>query len=181
MILGLLIVIVISGLVVNYFQKNRGKIDIPGIVSDNKVETVTKTTPGVTETKTVVLTAGQYSVKRGDSLWKIASSQLGSGYRWQEIAKLNNLKNPSILKTGQVLNLPEKSQLVAEKNDGAKIMVTEAKDYTVVRNDSLWKIAVKTYGDGFRWTQIYNENKLLIKNPSVLRVGMKLRLPASSR
>ena len=108
MILGLLIVVVISGLVVNYFQKNRGKIDIPGIVTENKT-TGTKTTvdskvtPGVTTT-----VAGKYTVKRGDSLWKISVKIYGDGFRWVDIYKANKIaiKNPGILRTGMLLVIP---------------------------------------------------------------------------
>ena len=31
----------------------------------------------------------KYTVKKGDCLWNIAKTYLGSGTRWQEIAKLN--------------------------------------------------------------------------------------------
>ena len=49
----------------------------------------------------------EYTVKRGDSLWKIAKNQLGSGTRYTEIMDLNQLKNDTIY-PGQVLKLPEK-------------------------------------------------------------------------
>lgn len=48
----------------------------------------------------------EYTVKRGDSLWKIASTQLGSGSRYPEIVKLNGLKNDTIY-PGQVLKIPQ--------------------------------------------------------------------------
>lgn len=47
-----------------------------------------------------------YTVKESDSLWLIAKKQLNDGSRYSEIAKLNNLKNPNLLKPGQVLQLP---------------------------------------------------------------------------
>ena len=46
-----------------------------------------------------------YTVKRGDSLWSIAQRYLGSGARYNEIKKLNNLKS-NLLKEGQTLILP---------------------------------------------------------------------------
>lgn len=46
-----------------------------------------------------------YTVKAGDSLWKIAATQLNNGSRWTEIQKLNGLKSTTIYK-GQVLKLP---------------------------------------------------------------------------
>lgn len=47
-----------------------------------------------------------YTVKSGDSLWKIAKLQLGNGNRYQEIATLNGIKNPNLIYAGQVLKLP---------------------------------------------------------------------------
>lgn len=47
-----------------------------------------------------------YTVKKGDSLWAIAASQLGNGSRWPEIQKLNGLTSTTIY-TGQKLKIPD--------------------------------------------------------------------------
>ena len=47
-----------------------------------------------------------YTVKAGDSLWKIAAVKLGKGSRYPEIMKLNNMTNTSI-RVGQVLKIPK--------------------------------------------------------------------------
>lgn len=49
-----------------------------------------------------------YTVKGGDTLWRIASKELGAGARWQEIYALNphQLPNPAKLTPGQVLKMP---------------------------------------------------------------------------
>ncbi len=49
--------------------------------------------------------------------------------------------------------------------------------YTVVSNDSLWKIAKSLYGDGTKWKDIYNANTDVISNPNVIKVGMVLTIP----
>lgn len=46
-------------------------------------------------------------VQKGDSLWKIAREHLGSGLRYKEIMKLNNLKN-TVIYVGQELKVPVK-------------------------------------------------------------------------
>ncbi len=50
--------------------------------------------------------------------------------------------------------------------------------YTVVTGDSLWKIAVAQYGDGYKWVEIYKANKAVIgNNPGVIRAGQVLTMP----
>ena len=52
-----------------------------------------------------------YTVKTGDSLWKIAKSLLGDGSRWSDIYNYKNNKsiigaNPNLIRPGQVLSIP---------------------------------------------------------------------------
>lgn len=51
---------------------------------------------------------GWYVVKSGDSLWRIASEQLGDGSRYEEIAKLNTevITNEDRLSIGMRLRIP---------------------------------------------------------------------------
>lgn len=53
--------------------------------------------------------AKTYTVKSGDSLWKIAQSILGKGSRYMEIYNLNRdkIKDPNVIYEGQVLTMPE--------------------------------------------------------------------------
>lgn len=48
----------------------------------------------------------EYTVKRGDTLWKIARTYLGSGSRYSEIMELNGLDS-DIIHPGQVLKIPQ--------------------------------------------------------------------------
>lgn len=48
-----------------------------------------------------------YTVQSGDSLWAIASTMLGNGSRYPEIATLNNIKD-NFIYPGQVLLIPNK-------------------------------------------------------------------------
>lgn len=54
--------------------------------------------------------AGSYTVQPGDTLSTIARRELGQSARWQEIAELNNLKEPHRLKIGQQLEMPSDYQ-----------------------------------------------------------------------
>jgi len=51
------------------------------------------------------VTAKTWTVKRGDTLWAIASSLYGDGTRWREIARKNGVTDPRKLQIGTVLTL----------------------------------------------------------------------------
>lgn len=58
---------------------------------------------------TTVSTDGKlHTVKKGESLWKIAKAELNDGNRWKEIYDLNKdkLKTPEALRDGMKLRLP---------------------------------------------------------------------------
>ena len=64
-----------------------------------------------------------YVVKRGDTLWAIASKYLGSGTKYPQIAQENNIKNPNLIYPGQVFKITtggETSSTVKEAGDGEK-------------------------------------------------------------
>lgn len=175
MFLGLVIVVVVGGLIFNYFQKNKGIISVPG----SKDEVVLS--GNVLNNK-----AGSYEVVRDDSLWKIAMKKYGNGYAWGEIAKANNLKNPSSLEVGQKLILPEKvivegKEIELANNTSVVVnnnsSITPGTDYKVAKGDSLWKIAVKAYGDGYQWAKIWQQNKVNLPNANGLEIGMVLNIP----
>lgn len=53
------------------------------------------------------------------------------------------------------------------------------KSYTVVKGDCLWNIAKKFYGNGSKYTVIYNANKDKIKNPNLIYPGQVLTIPSA--
>ena len=54
-----------------------------------------------------------------------------------------------------------------------------AASYTVVKGDSLWRIAQEKLGSGLKWKEIYEANKDKIKDPNLIYVGQELNLPGS--
>lgn len=59
-----------------------------------------------------------YTVVKGDCLWNIAKSQLGSALRWTEIADLNNIsRSRPIIYPGDVLTLPSGSGSTTTKKN----------------------------------------------------------------
>lgn len=64
-----------------------------------------------------------YVVKRGDTLWAIASKYLGSGTKYPQIAQENNIKNPNLIYPGQVFKITtggETSSTVKEAGSSEK-------------------------------------------------------------
>ena len=100
-----------------------------------------------------------YYVKKGDSLYGIAKSY---GVSVEDIKKLNNLSNNN-LSIGQELLIPG----LSSEN------VPSVKVYTVVKGDSLYKIA-NLYGVSV--DDLKSANKL---SSSVLSIGQQLVIPDS--
>jgi nucleoid-associated protein YgaU len=170
MFLGLVIVVVVGGLIFNYFQKNKGMINIPGSNDDVSLNG-----------DSIVGGSGEYEVLRGDNLWKIAVDKYDNGYVWPKIAEINNLDNPSVLEAGQKLLIPEKI-IVNGEEFGVISSTTIGNnslegEYQVARGDSLWKIAVRAYGDGYQWVKIWEENRSKLPNANGLEIGMMLKIP----
>jgi DNA-binding SARP family transcriptional activator/LysM repeat protein len=76
-----------------------------------------------------------YRVRAGDSLWRIAERELGSGFRWREIYRLNKeatfpdggrLTNPHLIRPGWVLELPEKKHLPSKAEDTSQEAAVDA-------------------------------------------------------
>lgn len=52
--------------------------------------------------------------------------------------------------------------------------------YVVQPGDTLWTIAVKSYGDGKLWTVIYEANRDILDSPGKIRPGQELKIPSIS-
>lgn len=166
MFLGLAIVLVVIGLVFNFFKGRKKIANIPG--AENSLELT------ATESGSKVISGGEYVVAKGDDLWKIAVKKYNDGYKWVDIAKANKIKNAGYIEVGQKLILPELTVKTAVAE--SKPTITGG-SYVVVKNDSLWKIAMAKYNDGYKWMDIYKANKTLIGNPNKIEIGMTLVLP----
>ena len=159
MVLGMVIVVVVGAVIFNYLQKRRGgTVNLVGL-TDTKLALDSKQGEAKASGEAV---EGQYEVKRGESLWKIAVVKYGRGERWVEIAKANNLKNPSMVVVGQKLVLPQ-----LERQN-------EVKEYVVKKGDYLSKISKEVYNSGAKWTTIWEANRSLIRDPNKIEVGMRL-------
>lgn len=108
----------------------------------------------------------EHAVEGGENLWGIADKYYGDGEKWNTIAAENELSQTGEVNEGQTLTIP------ALKAPGS-----DPSSHVVVSGDSLWDIAVATYGDGYRWTDIYQANAGSIANPDLIYVGQVLVIP----
>ncbi len=57
-------------------------------------------------TKIATIAGNTYTIQKGDDLWNISVRAYGDGYSWIKIAKANNLTNPDLIFSGNVLKIP---------------------------------------------------------------------------
>lgn len=53
----------------------------------------------------------------------------------------------------------------------------ELKYYTIEKGDSLSKIAKEVYGDYKKWTELFEANREVIKDPDLIYPGQTIRIP----
>ncbi len=124
-----------------------------------------------------------YTVEAGDTLTAIAGVWFKDTNKWKEIVAVNPGLSPSNLKVGQKINLPAKSgsssTKVASATKSSAPSVTAENEHVVTAGETLASISDKAYGNRTKWKKIYEANKSVIgSNPSTLKVGMKLTIPA---
>lgn len=88
------------------------KIENPGLINVGNKLTIPKV-----EKKSVVMksdkvvennsiTGNTYIIVSGDNLWDICVRAYGDGFRWVELAKVNNILNPDLIYSDNVLKIP---------------------------------------------------------------------------
>ncbi len=158
--LGFAVVLVIGMITFNYFK---AKTAPAGQTAEQQKDQIVQT---ALPTK--------HTVKQGETLWAIAQTYFKSGYNWVDIARANNLSNPDRIMAGAVLTIPDVKP-IALPTGVVSSATTEKRQYTVKAGDSLWKIAVAQYDNGYRWSEIARLNTLA--NPDLIHAGNILELP----
>lgn len=205
MLLGLGVVIVVGGLVVNYFRSKPA--ELPTVEDQNvPVDEAQKEEFSDTPAEELPPFEGElptsYKVRQGDNLWRIAERYYQTGYGWVEIAAANKLNNPNVIVKDEELTIPqlakaypmtvkerepaiggasttsydeEMAKQAASSSQPQVENPIEGDKYTTQRGDYLWKIAIRAYNDGYKWVDIARANHLT--NPDLIHSGLELTIP----
>lgn len=73
---------------------------------------------------------------------------------------------------------PVVTRTVTTNNTATVAAKPSGQNYTVKRGDCLWNIAKRFYGNGSKYTTIYNANRDKIKNPNLIYPNQVLWIPA---
>lgn len=137
-----------------------------------------------------------YTIRSGDSLWAIASRELGDGFRHKELADLNRdrIGPRGELRVGASLRIPADSLSTLTTPDTstapsgvaagkptpakAKPSSKSASTYTVKAGDTLGEIAYATLGTSKRYREILESNLDQLDDADSVRAGMILKIPA---
>ena len=120
----------------------------------------------------------EYTVARGDSLWRIAERLLGDGARFPELVGLNADVldgRPDFITPGTVLRVP-----VVESSESETVVVEPG--------DTLSEIAEQELGDGTRYPEIFEASRATeqpdgahLEDPDLIRPGWELTIPQAGR
>ncbi len=118
----------------------------------------------------------EYTVKRGDSLWKIAERHLGHGRDWTTIRDLNTAvlgDDPGFITPGVVLRIPQPTP--PARDDASE------ETYVVKKGDTLSQIAADEVGDAARYPEIFEASKDIdqpggehLTDPDLIKPGWTL-------
>ena len=113
--------------------------------------------------ESTITDTGSYVVKKGDSWWKIAANEMGSGAKMNELAAYNGMTIKNTLMPGQVIKIP------------VVIKTSNYRTYTVKTGDSWWKIAANEMGSGAKYKSLMEYNNMSVND--VLKVGAVIKIP----
>jgi LysM repeat protein len=140
------------------------------------IATVRPVQPQPTPSSVAIATRKTVSVQRGDSLWKLAQQNLGSGNRWTELLAANpRIADPNQIRAGARLTLPDIAALGRADRNAKTNAATTIK---VRKGDSLWSLGKSNLGRSSAWPCLAAANPS-ISDPNRIYENQELIVPAA--
>lgn len=129
-------------------------------------------------------------VQRGETLSAISRKYYGTVAKWRTILEANSdkLGSPRELRPKMRLTIPvapglraraegsqSRRQVLAANSSGSE--ASDRKTHTVRKGDTLYRIALKYYGDGSLYKKILKANRNKLSGPRDLKPGMQIEIP----
>lgn len=109
-----------------------------------------------------------YTVRRGDTLMKIAFNIYGDIMKWRDLHNLNKeaLADANKLEPGMKLNYDKPASEPAIERNGDP--------YKIKPGDTLGTISSDVYGTPKKWKRLWENNRTLIRDPNRIYAGFYL-------
>lgn len=111
-----------------------------------------------------------YKIKKGDTLSKIAKQYTGNALRYNEIAKLSNIKNPDKIEIGQDIIIPQKFLDTIKDTNLPELVITGNKNNRLVNKIKAPNIKYKEKSNTLKVKRLKNRSISLeeLNKPSFL-------------
>ena len=164
----------------NSSNKNDSTGDVEKKYNTIEINTLNGTLSFIVTEETIKLKAGDTVKLNG--LGKYLSGNYYVKDITRQISSSGYSHSATLIKTDFGKSLKVSSSKKSTKKETKKVNSSTKADsakrtYTVKKGDCLWNIAKKYYGDGRKYTKIYDANTSKIANPNLIYVGQKLVIP----
>lgn len=164
----------------NSSDKNDSTGDVEKKYNTIEINTLSGSLSFIVTEETIKLKAGDTVKLNG--LGKYLSGNYYVKDITRQISSSGYSHSATLIKTDFGKSLKVSSSKKSTKKETKKVNSSSKADsakrtYTVKKGDCLWNIAKKYYGDGKKYTKIYDANTSKIANPSLIYVGQKLVIP----
>ena len=120
-------------------------------------------------------TRSSWTIRPGDSFWKIARDVLGSIDHYQALIDANRSIDPDRLTVGQVISLPAVGTAV-KIGSAVEVESSAPQQHKVGRGETLASIARDYYGEE-DWNRLFEAKRDRISNPDRLKIGTWILIP----